>query len=155
MAFTFDEGTEFKSIEEAKKALRQRGFGTKAILSDQAMRALSKLVTDDPAYRKTPRAELGYMEGLLDLPLGHIAEFGFVPAKGSEQCACGRTPTALDIVVTALRQGIHERGLIRDTIIGLENVFEMADGGRTGACISCGRAVVMAVYHYKQSYLYA
>lgn len=154
MAFAFPEVAEIETIEEAKKALRAQGFGTKVILTDQAMQALSKLVTDDPAYRKTPPAELNYMEGLLGLPLGYIDEFGFVPAKGNEQCVCGRAPSALDIVVTALRQGIHERSLIRDAIIGLENIFEMGDGGRTGNCINCGRPVVMERYHRNRPYIY-
>jgi hypothetical protein len=87
--------------------------------------------------------------------MGHIEEFGMIPAAGHETCSCGRTPSALDVVLTALKQGIHEKALVRDTLLGTQNIFEMADAGREAACVSCGRLVRAAVYHYKRSYLYA
>ena len=95
------------------------------------------------------------MEGLLDLPLGFMTEFGYIPVDGYELCECGRTPTALDVVQTALKQGIHSRALVRDTILGPANVFELADFGRQAECISCARQFIVEVYHYLRNYMYA
>jgi hypothetical protein len=119
------------------------------------MENVSGLVTADKRYQLTPPDELRYMEGLLDLPLGFMDEFGFIPAAGHEACTCGRIPSALDVVLTALKQGIHGKSLVRDTILGTENVFEMADSGRKFACISCAHEHLMAVYHWRGSYMYA
>ena len=144
-----------KDIASLKRHLRSTGYTTKVVLDDRTMERASALVTDHKGYRLTPPEELRYLEGLLDLPLGHMKEFGVIPAEGHEICACGRAPTALDVVATALRQGIHGKALVRDTIIGLQNIFEMADSGRDASCISCGKLITTAVYHYKRSYLYA
>jgi hypothetical protein len=124
-------------------------------LDDDAMDRISSLVRADRRYRPTPPEELRYMEGLLDLPLGFMEEFGYIPANGYEVCECGRTPSALDVVHTALKQNIHSKTLVRDTILGSDNVFEMADSGRHAACISCSNQFVTEVYNHKRNYLYA
>ena len=147
--------TALKDMEAFKRHLKSKGYTTKVVLDDKTMAQASALVTADKRYKLTPPEELRYMEGLLELPIGHMKEFGIIPAAGHETCGCGRTPSALDIVLTALKQGIHGKALVRETIVGLENVFEMADAGRDAACISCGRLVRAQVYHYKRSYLYA
>lgn len=60
----------------------------------------------DPArYHHTPNEELRYIKGLLNLPFGYIEQFRAVPAEGHERCTCGRTPSALDIIYTALKKG--------------------------------------------------
>jgi hypothetical protein len=156
MALSIDsKSTVFKDIKSFKRHLQSNGHTTKAVLDDATMDRVGALVTADKRYTLTPPDELRYLEGLLELPLGQLKEFGIIPAAGHETCWCGRIPTALDVVVTALRQGIHGKPLIRDTFIGMQNVFEMAEKGRDAACISCGRLVTAAVYHYKRSYLYA
>jgi hypothetical protein len=144
-----------KDMEAFKRHLKSKGYATKVVLDDKTMERASALVTADKRYVLTPPDELRYMEGLLDLPIGQMKEFGLIPAAGHETCGCGRRPSALDVVLTAIKQGIHGKTLVRDTIIGLENVFEMADGGRDAVCVSCGRLVRAQVYHYKRSYLYA
>jgi hypothetical protein len=144
-----------QNIEALKRDLRSGGYVTKVVLDDDTMEWASALVVADKGYRLTPPDELRYMEGLLDLPIGYMKEFGFIPSEGFEVCTCGRTPSALDVVVTALKQGIHRRELVRDTILGLEKIFEMSDMGRDAACVSCGRIIKVGVYHYKGSYLYA
>jgi hypothetical protein len=145
----------FKSIDALKRHLKSQGYTTKVVLDDKTMERASALVTADKRYRLTPPDELRYMEGLLELPLGHIEEFGIIAAKGSETCVCGRVPTALDVVLTALKHKIHGKALVRDTLLGLENVFELADAGRDAACLGCGNLVRAQVYHYKREYLYA
>jgi hypothetical protein len=144
-----------KDIETLKRHLKSKGYATKVVLDDKTMERASALVTGDKRYRLTPPDELRYIEGLLDLPMGHMREFGMIPAAGHETCECGRAPSALDVVATALRQGVHGKALVRDTILGTQNIFEMSDTGRDAACLSCGRLVTAAVYHYKRSYLYA
>ena len=144
-----------KDIETLKRHLKSKGYATRVVLDDKTMERASALVTSDKRYRLTPPDELRYLEGLLDLPMGHMKEFGTIPAEGHEVCSCGRTPSALDVVVTALKQRIHEKALVRDTLLGTQNTFEMSDAGRDASCMSCGRLVTAAVYHYKRSYLYA
>ncbi len=104
--------------------------------------------------RETPQNELRYIEGLFGLPLGHIESFKVIPAEGYEQCRCGRTPSALDIVHFALTHHVHSRDLIRDTLLGLQNIFELSDAGREGECYQCGRRVAFEGY-YKKGYAYA
>lgn len=155
MSFSFAAaGITFRTLEECKAQLKQKGFAGKVLLSDQDMAALLALVTADPRYKLTPADDLRYMEGLLELPKGFVREFGFVPAADSETCTCGREPNALDLVHTALQEGVHSRQLVRDAIIGLSNIFEMADGGRKGSCIACGRSFVLERYTRHRPYLY-
>ena len=156
MSLTLDSrAVALHDINALKAHLRSQGYATKVVLDDDAMEKVGALVTADQRYQQTPPGELRYMEGLLDLPLGFIDEFGFIPAAGHETCICGRIPSALDVVLTALKQGIHSKVLVRDTILGAENVFEMADSGRKFACISCANEHLMAVYHWRGSYMYA
>ena len=148
--------TAWSTIEELKEKLKSLGYTSKAILDDSTMEKADKLISRSKGYYKTPERELRYMEGLLSLPLGYIDDFGVIHAEGHEKCTCGRVPSALDVVVTALKRGIHGRELIRDTLIGLENVFELAEGaGREAQCINCGRPVLLARYSYKKKYRYA
>jgi hypothetical protein len=93
------------------------------------MERASALATGDKRYKLTPPDELRYIEGLLDLPMGHMKEFGMIAAVGHESCLCGRIPSASDVVVTALKQGIHGKALVRDTLLGAQNIFEMSDAG--------------------------
>jgi hypothetical protein len=144
-----------KDIDALKRHLRSKGYTTKVVFDDKTMERASALVTGDKRYKLTPPDELRYMEGLLDLPMGYMEEFGIIPAEGYEVCGCGRTPSALDVVLTALKQGIHGKALVRETILGLENVFEIADAGRDAGCVSCGKLVRVARYHYKRTYMYA
>jgi hypothetical protein len=156
MSFSIDsQSPVLKDIETLKRHLKSKGYTTRVVLDDKTMERASALVTGDKRYRLTPPDELRYLEGLLDLPMGHMKEFGMIPAAGYEVCSCGRTPSALDVVVTALKQRIHEKALVRDTLLGTQNTFEMSDAGRDALCVSCGRLVTAAVYHYKRSYLYA
>jgi hypothetical protein len=142
-------------ITALKKFLATRGYTTKIILDDAAMERISNIVTSGSRYRLTPPEELRYLEGLLNLPLYFMTEFGFIPANGYELCECGRTPTALDVVQTALKEGIHSKALVRNTILGRENVFELADAGRQAECISCARQFIVEIYHHKRNYMYA
>jgi len=52
-------------------------------------------------------SELRYIEGLFNLPLGHLGGFYMIPRRGYEKCKCGRTPSALDVVYFALTKHIH------------------------------------------------
>lgn len=143
------------SISALKTFLQTKGYNTKVILDDAAMERVSRLVTTDERYQLTAQDELRYIEGLLDLPLGFLNEFGFIPSDESHICVCGRTPSALDVVHTALSQGIHAKALIRDTFLGPQHIFEMAAAGRDFACMSCGNHLVMKAYTSKSKYLYA
>ncbi|MET4590696.1 hypothetical protein [Arthrobacter sp. 754] len=144
-----------ESIPAIKRYLHSKGYTAKVILDDVAFERISNLVTGDKRYQLTPLSELRYMEGLLDLPLGYIEEFGFIPSDETRICVCGRVPSALDVVHTALAHGIHSKTLLRDTIYGNENIFEMSSSGREFACLSCGNRHLMAVYHHKRNYMYA
>ena len=156
MALSIDpQSAVLKDIDTLKRHLKSKGYATKVVLDDKTMERASALATGDKRYKLTPPDELRYIEGLLDLPMGHMKEFGMIAAAGHETCLCGRIPSALDVVVTALKQGIHGKALVRDTLHGAQNIFEMSDAGRDASCVSCGRLITAAVYHYKRSYLYA
>jgi hypothetical protein len=142
------------SIETLKTQLRDSGYEKKAILSDKEMARVLAALNEDKRSRETPDNELRYIEGLFGLPLGYIDSFKFITAKGYERCRCGRTPTALDIVYFALTHHVHSRDLIRDTLLGFQNIFEFSDGGREGECYQCGRKVAFEGY-YKKGYAYA
>ncbi len=62
--------------------------------------------------------------------------------------------SALDLVATALRRRVHDRDLVRDTLLGLTNLVELADGGRAADCFSCGRAMLSSSY-WTHGYMYA
>src|SRR5262249_36514848 len=84
--------------------------------------------------------------GLFNLPLGHLGGFYMIPRRGYEKCKCGRTPSALDVVYFALTKHIHQRELIRDTLIGFANVFEMANEVRGFQCHDCARPLYSEGY---------
>jgi len=118
------------------------------------MAQLRDALNAEAGVLSTPPDELRYIEGLAELPFGYLSEFKVIPAPGHAKCACGRTPSALEIVHSALRRRVHDKALIRDTLLGFQNILELAQNGRQGECIACGRPVVMAVY-FARSYMYA
>jgi hypothetical protein len=136
------------------EGLRSCGFGARAIVSDEEMAAATEAFRGERGVIDTPPEELRYIEGLLNLPMGHIERFSIIPAPGYAQCACGRVPSALDLVATALRRRIHDRDTVRDTLLGLTNLVELADGGRAADCVACGRAMLSSSY-WTSRYMYA
>ena len=142
------------SLMEFKESLRRQGFEQKAVISDQEMALAKKSFDSEEGVVDTPADELRYIEGLLNLPLGHIDQFKIIPEKGSERCACGRTPSALDVVHTALRKRIHDKEIIRDALIGFSNLVELSENGRAADCFNCGRLIVSRSY-WTHRYLYA
>jgi hypothetical protein len=137
-----------------KEQLRRDGFSNSAILDEATFDRAKQYLDEDPRRIDTPEPELRYIEGLLSLPFGFFEQFSVIPAEGAEQCACGRVPSALDLVVTALKKRIHDRELIRDTLIGFAPLFEFADDGRRADCITCGRQIVFGGY-WTRRYMYA
>jgi hypothetical protein len=97
---------------------------------------------------------LRFIEGRLDLPMGHLRYFRITAADGRTTCDCGRTTTALDIVSTALVNRTHPLNLMRDALLGFRNTLEFADKGRQGDCYACGRAVLASSY-WTTGYMYA
>jgi hypothetical protein len=149
-----EEAMEGISLSSFIANLREEGFRHKAMVSDEEMEVAYGLLNSLPVAQNTSGEELRYIEGLLHLPLQHLEYFRVIPEEGYSTCACGRVPSALDLVDTALRQRIHSRNLIRDTLIGFSNVIELSDDGRVADCIRCGRAVAMRIY-YTRRYMYA
>lgn len=144
----------WKTIAEMKSHFLEQGFKGKVILSDAEAEAVGALMAKTGQEIATPADELRYMEGLLGLPLGFIKEFLVTPKPGQETCACGRTPSALEIVAFAAKRGVHSKELIRDTIIGYQNILELAEGGRDAECLACARPVTFFTYRKKPSYAY-
>jgi hypothetical protein len=142
------------SLIAFKERLRRQGFEQKAVISDQEMALASESFDSEEGVTDTPTDELRYIEGLLDLPLGHIDHFKIILAKGSERCACGRTPSALDVVYTALKKRIHDRDIMRDALIGFSNLIELSENGRVAECFNCGRLIVSRSY-WTSRYMYA
>jgi hypothetical protein len=142
------------SLEKIVKQFTKAGFTQKAVVSDEQMAQLIEAFNSQIGVVSTPADELRYIEGLAELPLGYLREFKVIPAPGYEKCVCGRIPSALEIVSGALRRKIHDKSLIRDTLIGFENLLEIAQSGRQGECVSCGRVVVMRSY-WTRKYMYA
>ena len=136
-----------------KQALKGRGFEQRAIVSDEEMAQAKRILDSLDGIVETPVEELRYIEGLLKLPLGYIDFFRILP-KGQRTCACGRTPTALDLVSTALRKQIHNEEIVRDTLIGFSNLIEISEAGRTAECINCGRSFLSSSY-WTNGYMYA
>jgi hypothetical protein len=106
--------------------------------------------------RRTPDSEMRYMEGFLDLPLGSLdGNFDYVMQEGFLRCKCGRIPTALDIVISAVNTGRHEKGIIVKTLTSKDSVFESSPGGRAGNCIQCGKVFSSRGYKWKKTYYYS
>jgi Family of unknown function (DUF6338) len=142
-----------EAVTELKDRYRATGARAGVRLSDAEFAEVTAALDASGRSVDTPPDELRYLEGMLGLPLNSIGEFLVIPAAGSEQCACGRMPTALDLVETAIRDKVHDRSLIRETVIGTRNTFEFADGGRLAACHQCGRELRFVAY-WKQGYAY-
>ena len=141
------------SLVELKERLHAQGFEQKAIVSDEEMELAQESFNSQEDVMDTPAEELRYIEGLPNLPFGHIEEFKILPAKGSESCACGRIPSALDVVYTALNKRIHDREVIRDTLIGFSNLIELSENGRTAECYNCG--LISSRSYWTRRYMYA
>jgi hypothetical protein len=137
-----------------KDGLRRKGFEQKAVVSDEEMEMATRAFNEQPGVLDTPTDELRYIEGLLNLPLRFIDQFKIIPVAGYEKCACGRTPSALDITYTAIQKRIHDKEMIRDTLIGFSNLVELADEGRTFECFNCGRPIRSSSY-WTSGYMYA
>ncbi|KLU23122.1 hypothetical protein EOS_27270 [Caballeronia mineralivorans PML1(12)] len=142
-----------KSLEKIKEKLLKDGFGKKALVSDEMMREIFAAVSSEKNVIATPSEELRFIEGLMNLPIGYIKEFKVIPKSGYEVCSCGRVPSALEIVQTAMKHRIHETSLMRDTLIGFNNLVELSTDGRSGECVKCGRMVIMETYA-TASYIY-
>jgi hypothetical protein len=142
------------SLQKALSQLSKDGYTQKAILSDDQMSKLIEAFDSQKGVISTPADELRYIDGLVNLPFGYLQEFKVIPSEGHAKCACGRIPSALEIIQTAMKRRIHDVSLIRDTLIGFENLIEIAQSGRQGECISCGRPIVMRGYRTRR-YMYA
>jgi hypothetical protein len=142
------------SLATFKEGLRQKGFEQKAVISDEEMETARRTFEDEQGVLETPAGELRYIEGLLNLPLGFIDQFKIIPVAGYERCACGRTPSALDITYTAMNKRIHGKETIRDTLIGFSNIVELGEDGRTAECFNCGRPIRSRSY-WTNRYMYA
>ena len=149
-----DKATGRTTLHEFTERLRARGFETRAIVSDEEMAAATKAFHAEEGVLDTPAEELRYIEGLLNLPMGHIQRFSIIPAPGHARCSCGRLPSALDLVTTALRRRIHDRDTVRETVLGMTNLVELAAGGRQADCFSCGRRMLSSSY-WTNAYMYA
>lgn len=143
-----------ETLEKLLSQIKKDGFAQSAIVSDEQMARLGEAFNAQKGVIATPPDELRYIEGLTDLPFGYIKAFKVIPAPGHEKCACGRIPSALEIVNTALKRKIHDKTLIRDVLIGMTNIVELAQTGRQGECIACGRTIVMRGY-FKKGDMYA
>ncbi|WP_328557829.1 MULTISPECIES: hypothetical protein [unclassified Streptomyces] len=146
--------TDTTALAQLKAQYRKSGARTGIRLDDIEMRQAISLLPDEGPVVATPGVELRYIEGLLRLPLDSVSAFSVIPASGRSSCPCGRTPTALDIVAHAVGHKVHEEQLLRDTVIGVYNVFEFADEGRTAPCQRCGREFTASSY-WTHNYLYA
>lgn len=144
----------WSTLGELKDHLQSSGIDQRAILSDADMINAQVLFDQSDNLVETPPDELRYIEGMFGLPLGFITHFRTIPAPGYERCTCGRIPTALDIVHHAHAKQIHHRELMRDALIGLKNIFEIATSGRTADCFACGRKVVVLAYKINRPYIY-
>ena len=142
------------SISSLLGQLKKDGFAQKAIVSHELMAELCAAFDLQKGVIDTAAEELRYIEGLAELPFRYLTEFKILPAPGRGKCTCGRTPSALEIVSTALRRKVHDKSLIRDTLIGFENLVEIAQAGRIGECVACGRPIPIAAYR-KKDYMYA
>ncbi|MFG1613121.1 hypothetical protein [Nonomuraea wenchangensis] len=142
------------AVQELKEYHRRGGARSAVTIDDEEMRRVTDVLARQAIVVETPPAELRYIEGLLRLPLFSIEEFFVIPASGHPECACGRTPTALDLVVHAVESRLHDEQLLRDTLSGEHNLFEFADEGRAAPCLNCGREFLSGSY-WTHNYLYA
>jgi hypothetical protein len=142
------------SLTSFKEEMKSKGFVQKAVVSDEEMNLAKNIFDSQEGIVQTPAEELRYIEGLLRLPFGYINQFAIQFPKGQERCVCGRESSALDIVNTALKKRIHDEAVIRDTIIGLSNIIELSDDGRSAECFDCGRPIFSTSYRTR-AYLYA
>ncbi|MEV6195663.1 hypothetical protein AB0M19_25045 [Streptomyces sp. NPDC051920] len=142
------------TLDQLKAQYRESGARAGIRLDDTEMRKAISLLPHQGPVVKTPGVELRYIEGLLRLPLDSVVEFSLIRAYGEPRCPCGRTPTAMDIVAHAVGHKVHDEQLLRDTVIGVYNVFEFADDGRTAPCQRCGREFTATSY-WTHNYLYA
>src|SRR5712692_4849735 len=110
-------------LSRFKQELRQAGFDRKSLLTDDQMAKLQKLLASNAGTTDTSAEEIRYIEGLVRLPFGHLPFFRVIPGDGAV-CACGRRTTALDLVAHALNRQVHDRELVRETLLGLANTFE-------------------------------
>lgn len=142
------------AIQELKDQYRRSGAKNGIKLDDEEIRQIIPLLPQQGVVVETPPEELRYIEGLLRLPLHSISQFSIIPASERTECPCGRTPTALDLVAHAVEHRVHEERLLRDTLVGVHNVFEFADEGRAAPCQRCGREFLSRSY-WTHNYLYA
>jgi hypothetical protein len=134
--------------------LLSSGYKTKAYVEEAKLARLTSALRANPDSISTPPEELRYMEGIIGLPLNHFEFFCVIPKDGDGHCSCGRRMSVLDITMHAIRAGIHSREMMRDALSGAQNIFEIAQDGRKGECLSCGRPVETASY-FGKSYIYA
>lgn len=142
------------SLQELKDRYRASGARSGIKLADDEMRSVLALAPTQGPVVAASAEELRYIEGLLRLPLGSVSDFSIIPASSRPECPCGRVPSALDIVAYAVGERVHEERMLRDTVIGVHNVFEFADDGRTAPCHQCGREFTARSY-WTTRYLYA
>jgi hypothetical protein len=125
---------------------RSAGYLGKMIISDKEMSEAQAEGMKLHGVRAAPVEDLRYIEGLLDLPYGFVKSFFCIPDSASSVCSCGREPSPADIVAYALRKNIHSKQVIRDAVIGLENIFEPSEGGREAPCLKCGSIIRLSGY---------
>ena len=77
-----------------------------------------------------------------------------VTFEGSSTCGCGRRLSAADVVGSVLRAQVHPRELITRTLAAMQNLVELSEGGRAGACLSCGQEFLAGSY-WTNGYAYA
>jgi hypothetical protein len=140
-------------LEEVDKA-ESKNYAGKMVIDDARMWRVREEVSSNKNLRSTPDGDLRFIEGLLDIPYGHIREFSCVPDAASQTCVCGRQPNAADVVAFAVRRNIHARQTIRDALLGLENIYEPSADGREAACLKCSHKIRMMIY-FGQNYVYA
>ena len=141
------------TVTKILDSLRASGHRSHAVVDDRRFGQLVKGLAQDPNAVETPDSDLRFIEGLADLPIGFLRSF-HVTFDGSSTCGCGRQLSAADVVGSALRAQVHPRDLITRTLAGMQNVVELSDGGRRGACLACGREFLAASY-WTNGYMYA
>ena len=144
----------WNNIDDFKKQLNNEGFTTKAILTDTDFEKIVCMLNNEKGVIKTPNEEIKYIEGLYHLPLGYLKYFHIITDNRETTCSCGRNISALDIVHFAYKHQVHSTNVIRDAFIGFNNLFEIAENGRTGECYGCGKPITVLSY-WANRYMYA